>query len=117
VKDEPGYDLLSFVPQLKLVGDSLCTDGLPEAQFPYTKKPSNVKEKAGAGVGKKTKAFQKKDNKKWWDKKTTAKPEEALSSGPPLIIFVAGGMTHSEMRTAYVSCFSVRSLSSRTLIP
>ncbi|RUS18043.1 Sec1-like protein [Endogone sp. FLAS-F59071] len=103
-KDEQvPYDVSRYVPIVKRVIESHINNTIQQSLFPLTRQP--VTEKAGKQESGSAPAAvpQLRVYRAQWQKK--GKPGEAnapkLASGPPIIIFIAGGMTYSEIRSAY----------------
>jgi len=82
-------------------------DKLDKSEFPYVKDPVASSGRAASVDGKSARSSAKRaagwaSAKKGKDATADKKKEEDVSySGARLIVFVVGGMTYSEMRTAY----------------
>lgn len=77
-----GYDVSRYVPPLKRHVEELLTTGLPAADFPFIESPSGAAASAGAG-----------------GRKGSSKASAEVASGRRTIVFVLGGLTHSELRS------------------
>eukprot|EP00727_Mastigamoeba_balamuthi_P010299 m51a1_g5892 putative sec1-like family protein (645) ;mRNA; f:529751-533189 len=100
--DDVPYDLSRYVPRLKNVMLDAITDQLPAADFPFVREPpaGSRLQSGEARSGLKKQAAVAK----WAEQKGAEDAGLAAALGgnsPRLIVFVAGGMTHSEMRSAY----------------
>jgi len=98
------YELNRFKPAIAKVITEHIEDKLSTTEFPFVKDPVAGTSARSASVdGRSARTTKKKagwaDAKKNKDKKDVV--EEPTFSGPRLIVFIVGGMTHSEMRTAY----------------
>eukprot|EP00668_Euglena_longa_P041600 GGOE01054770.1.p1 GENE.GGOE01054770.1~~GGOE01054770.1.p1 ORF type:complete len:609 (+),score=216.48 GGOE01054770.1:92-1918(+) len=107
--NKDAYDVSRYVPALKGVLEAEVGAKLSPADFPYTKEPpvaSAVKEPAQAApTGK---SLRGNRGPQWTSSRGSSSstvPENDLSklqlSGPRLIVFVVGGVTYSEIRSAY----------------
>eukprot|EP00164_Ancoracysta_twista_P001220 GFYU01001599.1.p1 GENE.GFYU01001599.1~~GFYU01001599.1.p1 ORF type:complete len:657 (-),score=150.51 GFYU01001599.1:79-2049(-) len=93
------YDLSRYQPLVKDAMESMVKDTLPESDYPYVRKPSG--NDSGAfldSVGKSVRSHAPK-----WAQKNKKKEEDAgpALTGGRLIVFVAGGVSMSEIRAAY----------------
>lgn len=96
------YTGARFAPLLKDLLTDLLEDKLSTTDYPYEREPM-ASGSGGPSVGVSQRSARPKAG---WasarggkDKKKDE--EESQTSGPRVIVFVIGGMTHSEMRTAY----------------
>jgi len=97
------YELSRFSPNVKELYTELVNDSLSTADFPY------LRDDPGIGSGKAAASSAPKTSLKgaaskqprWVDKGKKKEEAKAAYTGPRLIVFIAGGMTLSEMRSAY----------------
>ncbi|KAL1529052.1 hypothetical protein AB1Y20_000015 [Prymnesium parvum] len=73
------YDVSRYVPPLKRMMEELFSPGLPVSELPFTRPPTDDAHRS----------------------KSAGAHGNAPASGRRLIIFVLGGVTHSEMRSMY----------------
>lgn len=104
------YELSRFVPRVKGLFRDLISNQLSAEAFPWIKEghtPGTAS--SPTTVGDKSGLKSNSAHPKWADSKgkgpagaPAASAEDAIAAGNPrYIIFVAGGMTYSEMRSAY----------------
>lgn len=111
---EISYDLSRYVPRVYNIFYSLTRNTLPAADFPFADGATDsVTSEADDDGGKdEKKATSLKKNAPKWLKKGKGKGADDDGAGaaaastfsgdaPRYIVFVAGGMTYSEMRSAY----------------
>eukprot|EP01108_Squamamoeba_japonica_P004423 TRINITY_DN3496_c0_g1_i1.p1 TRINITY_DN3496_c0_g1~~TRINITY_DN3496_c0_g1_i1.p1 ORF type:complete len:384 (+),score=201.41 TRINITY_DN3496_c0_g1_i1:780-1931(+) len=104
IEEDIPYELSRFQPALKDIIQQLARDDLSDAQYPLmsgdgasvSSGKSTSKKKAGTSL-------RSAGKPKWAKKKAGAKDtgDDEQFAGPRLIIFVAGGVTLSEMRVVY----------------
>lgn len=111
---EVSYDLSRYVPRVYNMFMNLSKNSLSASEFPYVDGASSDSDISGSADedGKDEKKTSLKTNAPKWLKKGKAKGADDDSAGaaaaasfsadaPRYIIFIAGGMTYSEMRSAY----------------
>lgn len=111
---EVSYDLSRYVPRVYNMFMSLSKNTLSSTEFPYVDGGSSDGDIVGSADddGKDEKKTSLKTNAPKWLKKGKAKGGDDDGSGaaaaasfsadaPKYFIFIAGGMTYSEMRSAY----------------
>jgi len=92
--DETGYDLSRYVPTLKKIFEQLLEGNLSSEEFPFLKEtPVDDDESRKRGISMRT-------TKSNWAK---GQKKEDSNRGARTIVFVAGGITYSEMRCVYES--------------
>ncbi|KAL3897383.1 MAG: hypothetical protein SGCHY_003454 [Lobulomycetales sp.] len=97
------FDHCRFVPAVKVVIESCIGNSLDTQLFPYITKPV-VAPLRGQGSG--GPPLLRNTKPSWATRRSAPKQEQSSSkefkaSGPKVIVFIVGGMTYSEMRTAY----------------
>jgi len=93
--------LMRFVPILYETMSGLISDTLPKDAFPYLKEPppkDAIKKDAGAGI---TSSRKRGGWRVGGDKTESKETEAAKKPGARFIVYVLGGVTFSEMRSAY----------------
>jgi len=100
--DAPPYELSRYSPELKFILDDLVNGKLSNEKFPFCKEGSdsnnNNSSKEEKGVSMRSKTV----HATWGTKEKKKKEEKTVTtSGPRVIVFIAGGATFSEMRTIY----------------
>jgi len=98
--DAPPYELSRYVPQFKIIGQELIDNTLPLEEFPFVKEDPNAVENVPSAKDD-VKSLRKDKAQPKWANKEKRKSEKTSSNGAKIIIFILGGMTHSEMRSAY----------------
>lgn len=93
--------LMRYLPSLHATLENLVTGDLDEEAFPYTSPPPAADRKSMANKSSAAKSARRKGDWKSSGKDTTENKEGDEDSRPRLIIFVLGGLTFSEMRSAY----------------
>jgi hypothetical protein len=97
--DAPSYDLSRYVPQVKFIAQDLIDNTLPLEEFPFVKEdPNNIDTPTAKDD---VKSLRKDKAQPKWANKDKRKSEKPSASGSKVIIFILGGMTYSEMRSAY----------------
>ncbi|KAF0389850.1 Sec1-like protein [Gigaspora margarita] len=86
--DDIHYEFSRYIPRLKNVLESHINKNLDNAAYPYTKDP------AGGSDGNKAASDLRSARPTWFLKGQEAK-------NPRIIVFITGGVTYSELRTAY----------------
>jgi len=98
------YELSRYTPAVKDIGEDLIAGSLPTADFPFLREDQDASAASSSGGSQIEKLSLKGAHSKqprWSDKgKEKEKPKEKLVGGR-IIIFIAGGMTFSEMRAVY----------------
>jgi syntaxin-binding protein 1 len=120
------YDLSRYVPMIKRVMEDQVQNELPKTSFPWIQEPAvetstptstvprifNRSNKDSLVPTDGSRPFSLRTTRPRWIKKSGGGGElesptrveskgSAIKSGPPIIIFVLGGMSFSEMRAAY----------------
>jgi len=100
--DAPSFELSRFVNNVKVVGEEFLANSLSPDEYPFVKEsPSSMKE-AIETPSSSSQSLRKATQPKWAEKgKRKSEKTTPISSGARVIIFIAGGMTFSEMRSAY----------------
>ncbi|KAG2229863.1 hypothetical protein INT48_005139 [Thamnidium elegans] len=103
IQQEVPFDLSRYVPVVKRIAEGHIDGTIDQSLFPnYTSK--NVRQKSlRRDPSQVVKEVPKlRVYKTQWHKKSTgANAAPKPPSGPPIIIFIVGGMTYSEIRSAY----------------
>jgi len=99
--DAPPYELSRFVPSVKKVGEDLIAGSLDIAEFPAVKEDLGPIGGPKAEAAKPTVSLRKSLQPKWADKAQRKSEKETNYVGGRIIIFIAGGATLSELRSAY----------------
>eukprot|EP00276_Gloeochaete_wittrockiana_P002319 CAMPEP_0184675198 /NCGR_PEP_ID=MMETSP0308-20130426/87656_1 /TAXON_ID=38269 /ORGANISM="Gloeochaete witrockiana, Strain SAG 46.84" /LENGTH=629 /DNA_ID=CAMNT_0027122881 /DNA_START=157 /DNA_END=2046 /DNA_ORIENTATION=+ len=107
-KDDVSYDLSRYQPVVKSLVEDIFKDELPVADFPFVKEPSASATSAATDTGTSLRKTTK--NPKW--AKGASKKQEEPSTGPRVIVFIAGGMSFSETRV----CHELANLQKREVI-
>jgi syntaxin-binding protein 1 len=94
--EEVPYAVSRYVPVVKRLVESMLEDQLPTSEFPYY----GDEPRGGAAKDTRKKATSLKTQTRV--RSTKGKDDgDAEDLGPRVIVFVAGGITHSEIRSAY----------------
>ncbi|EGG19715.1 Sec1-like family protein [Cavenderia fasciculata] len=99
-KQETGsvpYEVSRYVPVVKDIAENLINDTLQDTDFPFVRDTPIAKTTA-APVSK-VSLKGKSNQPRWAD--PAVQVEETKYTGSKLIIFIAGGVTYSEMRSIY----------------
>jgi syntaxin-binding protein 1 len=96
--EEVPYAVSRYVPVVKRLVESMLEDQLPTSEFPY------YGDEPRGGAAKDTR--KKATSLKTQTRVRTTKGKDRLDGdaedlGPKVIVFIAGGITHSEIRSAY----------------
>ncbi|KAI9319965.1 Sec1-like protein [Dichotomocladium elegans] len=95
------FDLSRYVPIVKRVAEAHIKETIDQSLFPLIRiaRPEDLRRDPTQAPKEN---YQLRVYKTQWHKKTTGKNAQPKpASGPPVIIFIAGGVTYSEMRSAY----------------
>jgi len=98
--DAPPYELSRYTPQIKVIGQELINNTLSSDEYPYVKGGKDVDEDVKSSTKEDIKSVRSQKTQPKWVK-DKHKAEKLSANKPKLIIFIAGGMTYSEMRAAY----------------
>ena len=102
--EDESYEVSRREPKLKEIAGDLLNGALSDTEYPYVKPPVDS---GGGGAAKSSGTSHRKQGNPRWAQgggRRKAAAEEMkgpVFKGPRLIIFIAGGMTFSEMRMAY----------------
>ncbi|EGG12609.1 uncharacterized protein MELLADRAFT_114806 [Melampsora larici-populina 98AG31] len=99
--DENDYDISRYRPLVKLMLEDAVANKLDQTVFPYMgESPSTNAKLNGSGLAAYSTAAPTslRSAKPSWQK---PKSKAVVENRPRMIVFVAGGMTHSEIRSAY----------------
>ncbi|KAL0484551.1 protein transport protein sec1 [Acrasis kona] len=113
--DVDAFILSRYIPRLKQLAEDALEDKLSSSEYPYVNPPSSSfklsKAKGSSSAGKASEDSGSGKSSKGgpsWDRIGSSKSESGSSSKEvkdrqktKLILFVIGGVTHPEMRTAY----------------
>ncbi|KAI7903180.1 Sec1-like protein [Cokeromyces recurvatus] len=106
--EEAPYELSRYVPILKKVMDAHFSNMLDPSQFAFTRKSDMDSSEDGYGhspgrSGMALSGVSLRTTKPTWSRKSnsTISNSSRVSTGAKLIIFVIGGATYSEIRSAY----------------
>lgn len=106
--DAASYDLSRYTPAVKKVTEDVLTGAAPLAGYPYVKdRPVDLLDGAG-GTGPGDVGLEMASRKApaahpnpSWASRGKSKEERTSLTGPRLVVFVAGGATHSELKCVY----------------
>ncbi|KAJ7117604.1 Sec1-like snare protein [Mycena epipterygia] len=103
IKQKPNsdeeYDLSRFKPSLKTVLEEHVADKLDKVMFPYVKDAPTAAAPAASLRSAPVQTTSLRSQKPSWHK--AARPGGVSDTRQRLLVFVAGGMTYSEIREAY----------------
>lgn len=104
--DDVPFELSRYVPTLAGILEDLVKDNLSSADFPFVRGEPGVSSsgRSAAPPSKAERISLKGAGSKqprWADKGKKKEEGKPTFQGPRVIVFIAGGMTHAEMRTAY----------------
>jgi len=94
--DAPPYELSRYVPEVKIIGQQALENSLDPKDFPFLKEDAAEEKSASSASTNYRTSTQPK-----WANKNNRKTERVATSGNKLIIFIAGGVTYSELRSVY----------------
>ncbi|KAI7882486.1 Sec1-like protein [Lichtheimia hyalospora FSU 10163] len=95
------FDLSRYVPIVKRVVEGHVKETIDQSLFPLLRiaRPEDLRRDPTQSPKEN---YQLRVYKTQWHKKSVGKNAQPKpASGPPVIIFIAGGVTYSEMRSAY----------------
>ncbi|KAI7907869.1 Sec1-like protein [Cokeromyces recurvatus] len=101
-EDDVPFDLSRYVPVVKRIVEGHIDGTIDQSLF-----PNNIRNVKQNNTRKNTSEAHKEAPKlrvyktQWHKKSTGANAAPKPPSGPPVIIFIVGGMTYSEIRSAY----------------
>ncbi|KAI9474083.1 MAG: Sec1-like protein [Benjaminiella poitrasii] len=101
-EDDVPFDLSRYVPVVKRIVEGHIDGTIDQSLF-----PNNIRNVKQNNTRKDTSEAHKEVPKlrvyktQWHKKSTGANAAPKPPSGPPIIIFIVGGMTYSEIRSAY----------------
>eukprot|EP01111_Echinosteliopsis_oligospora_P010004 TRINITY_DN3032_c0_g1_i2.p1 TRINITY_DN3032_c0_g1~~TRINITY_DN3032_c0_g1_i2.p1 ORF type:complete len:211 (-),score=77.82 TRINITY_DN3032_c0_g1_i2:89-721(-) len=103
--DDVPFTLSRYVPNLKEILEAQAQNQLDASEFPYVRDdPSITSGRSGSvSASKPTSLREGSKQPRWADKDKGKKKEDPKNNfqGARIIVFIAGGMTYSEMRSAY----------------
>ncbi|KAH8549756.1 Sec1-like protein [Umbelopsis sp. PMI_123] len=98
---EVPYDLSRYVPVVKRVSEAHIKETIDQSLFPLIRVAEPENKNQNTKTGKKYVPQLRVYHTKWHKKTDGSNAGPKPPSGPPVIIFVAGGITYSEIRSAY----------------
>eukprot|EP01118_Nematostelium_gracile_P005166 TRINITY_DN1623_c0_g1_i1.p1 TRINITY_DN1623_c0_g1~~TRINITY_DN1623_c0_g1_i1.p1 ORF type:complete len:614 (+),score=162.97 TRINITY_DN1623_c0_g1_i1:125-1966(+) len=98
-EDAPPYELSRYVPNIKSIGEQLVHGNLDLKEFPAVKEVVDLPK--SSATDKTPTSLRKSLRPTWSDKEQKNSKKNIERSGSRVIIFIAGGMTMSEMRSVY----------------
>jgi len=104
--DDVPFELSRYVPALAGILEDLVRDNLSSADFPFVREDPGVSSSSkNTTPSKTTERVSLKGaggkQPRWADKGKKKEEGKPTFQGPRVIVFIAGGMTYAEMRTAY----------------
>jgi len=101
--DEVSYDLFRFRPSVYFLGQDILDDKLAREEYPWVQEPIASASGVSVSVGGSRAAASARSRPKagWALQGRQPREAERTFSGPRLIIFFLGGVTFSELRSAY----------------
>ncbi|KAG0168834.1 vacuolar sorting protein VPS33/slp1 [Apophysomyces sp. BC1015] len=100
--EEMPFELSRYVPTLRKIMESQLSSTLDSKQFAYTRQSDMDNVEDGPTTGIPPSGVSLRTTKPSWNKKGgNASGQPRTSSGAKLIVFVLGGATYSEIRSAY----------------
>ncbi|KAI8978547.1 Sec1-like protein [Pilobolus umbonatus] len=101
VQQDVPYDLSRYVPIVKRIVEGHINNTIDESLFPINKRKEQQKVKKDTEEAKKEGPRLRVSQTKWHKKSLGVNAGPKPPSGPPIIIFIVGGVTYSEIRSAY----------------
>ncbi|KAI9289574.1 Sec1-like protein [Umbelopsis sp. AD052] len=98
---EVPFDLSRYVPVVKRVSEAHLKGTIDHSLFPLIRVAEPESKNQDTKTGKKQIPQLRVYHTKWHKKTGGSNAGPKPPSGPPVIIFVAGGITYSEIRSAY----------------
>ncbi|CAO3667744.1 unnamed protein product [Umbelopsis ramanniana] len=98
---EVPFDLSRYVPVVKRVSEAHLKGTIDQSLFPLIRVAEPESKNQDTKTGKKQIPQLRVYHTKWHKKTGGSNAGPKPPSGPPVIIFVAGGITYSEIRSAY----------------
>ncbi|CAO3675534.1 unnamed protein product [Umbelopsis vinacea] len=95
------FDLSRYVPVVKRVSEAHLKETIDQSLFPLIRVAEPESKNQDTKVGLKQIPQLRVYHTKWHKKTGGTNAGPKPPSGPPVIIFVAGGITYSEIRSAY----------------
>jgi len=95
--EEVPYAVSRYVPVIKRLLQDLFEDQLPTSEFPYF----GEEPRGGGGAGRKKATSLKSGTRKRTASSKKGKERNSEDMGAKVVVFVAGGVTFSEVRSAY----------------
>jgi syntaxin-binding protein 1 len=101
--DDVPFELSRYVPTLAGILEDLTQDNLSRSDFPFVREDPDVSSSKSTSQKSDRVSLKGAGSKqpRWADKGKKKEEGKPTFQGPRIIVFIAGGMTHAEMRTAY----------------